>query len=138
MPTLTFRPSTLAEVEVYREQAMQDGAHLYEGSKPIRWFVMADEHNEMLGSVGLLIIGREARIRGWFVRREYRGRGLGKLLLEFAVDEARSLGCTRVEAKTAYIEELKRWGWTHTGKVYTTFKPRSPGWQFILNLKEQA
>lgn len=130
---MVIQPTSLGIVTPYRKEAMQDGAHLYEGKTPILWYG-AFNGEVLMGCIGLLPVATEARIRGWFVRRNFRLQGVGRALLEFAVGEARTRGFKRVEAKTAYREELRRWGWRTTGRIYTTFKPRSPGEQFVLDL----
>jgi len=45
----------------------------------------------------LFLTGPEGFVSELFVRREARGRGLGRILLRIVEDEARSLGCARLQ-----------------------------------------
>jgi putative acetyltransferase len=63
--------------------------------------LLVDRFGQVVGTVGLfpLADGR-AELRKMYLAPSLRGRGLGKLLLQTALDRARQLGFRRVELKT--------------------------------------
>lgn len=131
-----FQPTTIQALSVWKDQAYRDGAHLFEGKRPVSWWYVVDQSNTVVGCIGLLRAGaHRAYVRGWYILPGYRGRGYGKQAMEFAVAEARRLGVRILETKTAHREEMRRWGWTSTGRLYSSFRPKAPGEQFILRLQ---
>ena len=64
--------------------------------------VVEADDARIVGSVGLLPRGEGiCELRKMYLAREARGRGLGKVLLERALERARALGFRRVELETA-------------------------------------
>jgi GNAT superfamily N-acetyltransferase len=53
---------------------------------------VADEDGDLVGLVGLLVDGDEAELEPIVVRPTHRDKGVGALLAQRAIDEARSLG----------------------------------------------
>lgn len=83
-------------------------AALYER---VRTFTVAvDEADAVVGVCGLSVIWANlAEVASLAVRQEYRGRGLGRQLVEAVLAEARALGVRRVMTLTyerAFFEKL--------------------------------
>jgi RimJ/RimL family protein N-acetyltransferase len=115
--------------EVHRaEDRSEMYCHIYEGVKPLIWYKVMDL-DQLIGCCALLPIGKEARLRGWFLDPRYRGCGLGLRMAAFMADEARARGFSRIEAKTRAT--LDKHGWTWTGKAY----PSWGGRQFVIEFK---
>lgn len=77
------------------------------GDGPVAEFV-AEEGGRPVGSVALSRRGDGAWLSKLFVDAAYRGRGIGRALLERAVGEARARGCARIdlETRTAFREAV--------------------------------
>lgn len=114
------------DIKHFDGRAPRNQSHIYEGKTPIDWHCI-EVDGEIVGCIGLLYVGKEARIRGWFVDKPYRGRGLGGELLRYAAETALLCGAERVEIKTAQKEIALHCGWESTGKEYPSFG----GAQFI-------
>ncbi len=90
------------------------------------WCAEAD--GRIIGCIGVVGQGDRARVRWFLLEPAYRGRGMGKKLLESAIDFARACGCrsaylgTTVGCDTA-IALYERAGFVFTGK-----KPND-GWR---------
>lgn len=64
--------------------------------------VLLDDTDRIVGSVGVFAQSNEAcELRKMYLLPKYRGRGLGRLLLDRAMQEARSLGFRRMELETS-------------------------------------
>ena len=120
---LNLRRTSLAKIEHLNELAPTNTSHIYEGKTPIDWYALWDGE-VLVGCFGLLHVAKEARLRGWFVIEEYRGRGIGEWLAEQAAVQAYSGGAEVIEAKTAQASIMARVGWTYTGKEYKSFNGR--------------
>lgn len=73
-------------------------AQLYEG---LRDFAVYEEDGRVVGCVGLTIIWADlAEVRSLAVDETCIGRGIGKKLVQWTIDEARRLGIRRVFALT--------------------------------------
>lgn len=73
-------------------------AQLYED---LRDFAVFDEAGQILGCVGLTIIWADlAEVRSLAVDEHARGRGIGKHLVQWTIDEARRMQIRRVFALT--------------------------------------
>lgn len=55
-----------------------------------RFYIVAEEHNNIVGYAGILCIGIEADVQTIAVTEAGRGRGLGSTLLNSLITEARS------------------------------------------------
>ena len=53
---------------------------------------VAIHNSKVIGLIGLIIEGNEAEIEPLIVSKAYRGRGIGKQLLETVISEARKMG----------------------------------------------
>lgn len=68
------------------------------------WFAVLELRRQIIGSVGLLpIAGGAVELRKMYLRREHRGQGWGRLLLERAIGEARALGARKIVLGTAAV-----------------------------------
>ena len=72
--------------------------------------VLEDRQGAVVGSVGLYPLdSKSCELRKMYVRKELRGRGLGKRLLEHALSNARRLGFSRVTLETsARLKEARQ------------------------------
>jgi Fe-Mn family superoxide dismutase len=67
-----------------------------------RFDVIEDERRGIVGTVGLVPRGEGVmELRKMYLLTEWRGRGLGRRLLEHAMAEARRLGARRIELETS-------------------------------------
>jgi GNAT superfamily N-acetyltransferase len=69
------------------------------------WFeIVTNAAGEIIGSVGLYRIDDDTcELRKMYLRRDARGRGLGRQLLDHAMAAARTLGCRKVTLETASV-----------------------------------
>tara|TARA_B100001123_G_scaffold442833_1_gene587359 strand:- start:748 stop:1236 length:489 start_codon:yes stop_codon:yes gene_type:complete len=71
------------------------------------WFAVLEWEKQIIGCVGLLPHKPESdgvwELRKMYLHRAYRGRGWGRLLLEHALQEARSRGACRIILGTASV-----------------------------------
>lgn len=66
----------------------------------VRFFVARDD-GRPAGCGGVLLVGREyAEVKRMYVRPAFRGRGLGRLMLDHLVEDARRHGLTVVRLET--------------------------------------
>lgn len=108
-----------------------------EGFYSAGWFVVLESKDGVIGSVGLLPMSEGVvELRKMYLHREWRGRGLGRGLLEAALAEARHRGARKVVLGTAgvlveAVELYKRFG-------FQTSKERHPAtrcdqsWELVL------
>lgn len=77
--------------------------------------VLVNAAGEIVGTVGLHPIDRSrCELRKMYLAAECRGRGLGKRLLQHALERARQLGFHRIELETASVLAA-------AGKLYESF-----------------
>ena len=68
------------------------------------WFSVLEVNGQIIGSVGLLPQEETVlELRKMYLHRDWRGHGLGRLLLEQALNEARQRGARRVVLGTAKV-----------------------------------
>lgn len=68
------------------------------------WFSVLEVDGHIIGSVGLLPLEETVmELRKMYLHRDWRGRGLGRLLLEQALDEAQQRGARRIILGTAKV-----------------------------------
>ena len=66
--------------------------------------VLAEENGSIIGAYGLYRMnGHTCELRKMYLHRAYRGKGLGKRLLDDALANARGLGFGRVVLETASV-----------------------------------
>ena len=77
----------------------------------LRDFLVAEEDGEVVGSVAVHIIWETlVELRSLAVAREHQKRGLGKKLVEAAMEEARSLGATEIFTLTYIPPFFEKFG----------------------------
>ena len=68
------------------------------------WFAVQELNGQIIGSVGLLPMDDGVfELRKMYLRREHRGQGWGRMLLEGAMAEARSMGARKIVLGTAAV-----------------------------------
>jgi GNAT superfamily N-acetyltransferase len=71
--------------------------------------VLTDSGGRIIGTVGIRALGGgNCELRKMYLHSHFRGRGLGKRLLQHAVDLSRRLGFTRIDLETATVLEAAR------------------------------
>jgi amino-acid N-acetyltransferase len=122
----------VVKAEIRDAQAIHDLVNLYaqradmlprtmgEVYENIRdFFVVRDEVGELLGCVALHIVWSDlAEVKSLAVAETAQSKGLGSLLVEAAVDEARAIGLERVFALTYRPNFFERLGFV-TADVMT-------------------
>ena len=98
----------IASMQELVRQEVQDGVILQrsddEVATNIRSYVLAKENNKILGYTALHIHSdRIAEIRSLIVSSSSRGKDIGKKLVYFAIEEAKSLGVTQEILVLTYL-----------------------------------
>jgi GNAT superfamily N-acetyltransferase len=69
-----------------------------------RFDLLVRPHGQLLGTVGLYPIdGQTVELRKMYLRRDARGQGHGRRLLEHALSHARAMGFKRMTLETASV-----------------------------------
>lgn len=113
---MVIETASYAVISIYRQEAREDGGNAYlqkhwDGKRlktPIKWFAVWNS-GQFVGCIGLLAKGRTATIRGWFVRKQYRGQGYGRKLLDHAVAQAWRQGFDKVDVTTRVSLDEHDW-----------------------------
>ncbi len=115
---------------------------LHDIAERVREFVIVKENNKLIGVSGLRLYYPDlAEIRTIVVDTEYQGKGIGKLLVEFELEEARTLGVKKVFALTFKKEFFVRLGFSIIDKKEL---PSNKIWEdcikcpFFPDCKEEA
>jgi amino-acid N-acetyltransferase len=109
----TVRPATVSDaerihalIESYSRLGKLLPRSKAEILRRIRDFFVIDRRGEVLGCGALEVFSRElGEIRSLVIDERHRGEGLGRLLAEHLIAEARRLGLTRMMALT-YVPEF--------------------------------
>lgn len=65
------------------------------------WFQVIEENNKIIGSVGIYKINSSTcELRKMYLYKEYQGKGLGKTLLQNALESAENLGYNTITLQT--------------------------------------
>jgi len=83
----------------------------------------------IVGSVAIYPLDRSAglcELRKMYLHRDWRGRGLGKLMLQRALRRAKQLGFRRVEIETASVLKDAIALYERVGFRKTSHRPRAP------------
>ena len=105
---MTIRPATIADVPAMQavinshaelgKMLFKSLAQLYEN---LRDFAVCEVEGKVVGCVGLAVIWADlAEVRSLAVADGHQGRGIGRRLVEWCVDEARRLGIRRLFSLT--------------------------------------
>lgn len=93
----------------YASDGLMLSRSLSEIYEALRDFYVFEEHGEVLGTVCLHICWEDlAEVRSLAVSAEAEGRGIGRMLVDTCLDEARTLGLKKVFAltyKQAFFEK---------------------------------
>lgn len=73
-----------------------------------RYYLVAERGTQIVGYAGLMSVGSEADVQTIAVAPAARRRGVGRLLLDALIDEARRRGCSRVTLEVAAAGEDAR------------------------------
>src|SRR5688572_15680905 len=97
-------------------------------SAPENIFLIAEVENEPIGFAQLILDSKEDSLRGSkcmevrriYASQEYIGKGVGKLLMQASIQEARQSGCDSLwlsvwERNPRAIEFYKKWGFHEVG-----------------------
>ena len=106
--------ATLIDIPIMQkmvEQEVKDGVILErnedEVATNIRSYVLAKIDNELVGYAALHIHSlRLAEIRSLIVSDKYRGKKIGKKIVEFTLEEARTLGVKEEVLVLTYLPEF--------------------------------
>lgn len=105
-------------VNAYAEQGLmlrRSLSQLYEG---VRDFHVVEEDGRVIACAAVHVSWRDlAEIRSLAVAPEYQGRGHGRRLVQACLDEAASLGISRVFALTYVPELFERMGFQRVEKA---------------------
>jgi len=83
----------------------------------IRSYVLAKDQGYLVGYTALHIHSpRMAEIRSLIVDKDFRGQSVGKLMVEFAINEARNLGVKEVLALTYVADFFQKLGFVEIAK----------------------
>jgi len=121
---VTYRHAKLSDVEdiinlinYYAEQGLmlpRTRSALYEG---IREVIVAVEDDRIVGTGALHITWDDlAEIRALAVEESYRGKGLGRKIVELLLEEAKELHCPKVFTLTYQVDFFKHMGFEITEK----------------------
>jgi amino-acid N-acetyltransferase len=121
---VTYRHAKLSDVEdiislinYYAEQGLmlpRTRSALYEG---IREVIVAVEDDRIVGTGALHITWDDlAEIRALAVEESYRGKGLGRKIVELLLEEAKDLHCPKVFTLTYQVDFFKHMGFEITEK----------------------
>lgn len=88
---------------VYSDPTTENLYELFQQDKSVLWVALLDE--EVLGCCGVFptdgLPGGCAELVKFYLRKEFRGRGIGKALIEKSIHSATELGYTKL-----YLESL--------------------------------
>jgi len=80
-------------------------------------FVVAEEHGEIAGAIGLEKFGSVALLRSAVVSPQYRGSGIGRRLVEQVLEQASDEGIEELFLLTTTAEKyFPRFGFTSTAR----------------------
>lgn len=106
------------------EQVWGELAHVPE----TRWYAVHEDDEGVDGYVGLAAVPPEADVQTIAVAPRAQGRGVGRLLLQSLVDEARRRGCTQLflevlDGNAPALALYERAGFEHMGRRRSYYGP---------------
>ena len=98
--------------ELSKELGKNDGSN---------YLAVAELTDEKVGYANIHIVRGESQLYAIAIDSNYRGQGIGELLLSHMIDKSRELGCNVMtlevrEGNTAAIELYKKMGFTEVGR----------------------
>ncbi len=111
-PEIKDTPSIYSLISYYARRKQMLARSLNEIYGHLRDFWVAEYKKKIIGCCSLQVIGWQnlGEIRSLAVNRNYRRRGVGKALIEVCLQEAKTLGVSRVFVLTFLPEIFKRLG----------------------------
>ncbi len=105
-------------IDVYARRGEMLRRPIEEIYRFLRDYLVIEEEGEIVGVCALHIYDDElAEIRSLAVAEEWKGRGLGRTLVEKALEEARDLGVKRVFTLTYVPEFFEKLGFSRIDKT---------------------
>jgi amino-acid N-acetyltransferase len=120
-----FRPAVIGDakriqalINGYGDKGLMLHRSLNEIYESIRQYIIYEESGEAMGVCGLQVTWEDlAEIRALAVDESKSGRGIGTLLVEKSIEEARRLGIPKVFTLTYVPEFFARLGFTVVDKM---------------------
>ena len=120
-----FRPAVISDakkiqslINRYADKGQMLHRSLNEIYETIRHFIIYEEDGEVVGVCGLQVAWEDlAEIRALAVDESKSGRGIGRKLVNLAIDEARRLGVPKVFTLTYVPSFFAKMGFTEVDKM---------------------
>lgn len=122
------KDNTPENMAAYLKNTFSPEIQLAELSNPKYIFLIAEYESQPIGYAQLILDSKEeiltgskpVEIRQIYASQEYIGKGVGKALMQAAIDEAKQIGCDCVwlgvwEKNPRAIEFYKKWGFKEVG-----------------------
>lgn len=66
--------------------------------------VLVSSSDEIIGTIGIVSIGNNVfELKKMFLKKEFRGKGFGKLMMNYILHYAKSCGCKKLELETIQV-----------------------------------
>ena len=91
-------PAAVLDVELFPAHPWTEAGFWSElaGVPETRYYVAADDDGQLVGYAGIVAVQGEADVQTVAVHPDRQGRGLGRILLDDLLAEARRRGCSQV------------------------------------------
>lgn len=115
--------------EIFNTSDTQEylASNLLVGNKQKCWLAFAD--SELVGSITIAEREKDYELRGFYVRTEYQGKGIGKKLWKLVLNfvKGKDITCEIYAHNVKTIEIYKKWGF-EIDKARGTFYRHWPEW----------
>ena len=138
--------NTPENISLYMKKSFSTEIHLNELSRPDIIFLIAEMENESVGYAKLKVDSKDESITGTkpieieriYSLQEYIGKGIGKALMQAAIDEAKQKDCNSIwlgvwEKNPRAINFYKKWGFREVG-THIFMLGDDPQRDFIMEL----
>jgi N-acetylglutamate synthase-like GNAT family acetyltransferase len=104
---------------------------------------IAIKNNVVIGMYQFIMADRDTRqdiypcLTNIYVDEKYRNKGLGKLLIEHSINEAKKLGVKELYLYTEHIGLYEKYGWEYIENVTTYEKVNSVERLYVYRIKEE-
>ena len=105
MNSTFIRRATLQDLQGIKELLEEASLPTLGIEQHAKHFIVADSGAAIVGAIGLEVYGETALLRSAVVTREEQGKGIGSLLFDFNLEEARRLGVRRLLLLTNTAEK---------------------------------